>query len=35
MKNGEKGLRPIGHRSVEFGFDLCFQQECQGGGVRG
>jgi len=25
-KHEEKQLRPIGHRSVELGFDLCLQQ---------
>jgi len=24
-KMSEKGLRPFGHRSVEFGFGFCFQ----------
>jgi hypothetical protein len=23
----KKRLRPVGHRSVEVGFDLCFQQK--------
>ena len=34
-KNGEKGLRPLGHRSVEWHFDLCFQQRSYGGWGRG
>jgi hypothetical protein len=25
-KKTEKGLRPVGHRSVEVGFGLCIQQ---------
>jgi hypothetical protein len=25
LKRIEKGLRPFGHRSVELGFDVCFQ----------
>jgi hypothetical protein len=35
LKNGKNGVRPVGHRSVELGFDLCFQQSSRGGGVRG
>ena len=27
VKTSEKGLRPLGHRSVEWRFDLCFQQK--------
>jgi hypothetical protein len=30
-KNTKKGFRPLGHRSVELGFDLCFQQNVYGG----
>jgi len=35
LKNGEKGLRPFGHRSVELGLGFCFQQSSMGGGVAG
>jgi hypothetical protein len=31
LKNGKKGFRPLGHRSVELGFDLCFQQNAYRG----
>jgi hypothetical protein len=27
MKSREKGLRPLGHRSVEMHFDVCLQQK--------
>jgi len=30
-KTGEKRLRPLGHRSVEWHFDFCFQQNAYGG----
>ena len=34
QNQGENGLRPIGHRPVEWHFDVCFQQSGQrGGGV--
>jgi hypothetical protein len=35
LKNGKKGLRPFGHRTVELGFDFCFQQNAYGGWVYG
>jgi len=35
LKNGKKGLRPFGHRSVEVRFDFCFQQNAYGGWVYG
>jgi len=35
LKSGEKGLRPFGDRSVELGFDFCFQQNAYGGWVYG
>jgi hypothetical protein len=25
LGNGKNGVRPVGHRSVELGFDFCFQ----------
>ena len=31
-KKREKGLRPVGHRSVECHFGLCLQQTVYGGG---
>jgi hypothetical protein len=31
LKNAKKGLRPLGHRSVELRFDVCFQQNAYGG----
>jgi hypothetical protein len=34
-KTSEKGLRPLGHRSVKLGFDFCFQQNVYGGWVSG
>jgi hypothetical protein len=37
-KMGEKELRPVGDRSVELGFDFCFQQKSYprvGRGLRG
>jgi hypothetical protein len=34
LKNGEKELRPFGHRSVELEFDVCFQQSVYGGWVK-
>jgi len=34
-KTSEKELRPLGHRSVELGFDFCFQQNVYGGWGRG
>jgi hypothetical protein len=30
-KNVKRDFRPLGHRSVELGFDLCFQQSAMGG----
>jgi hypothetical protein len=27
QNKAKKGLRPVGHRSVEVGFGLCFQQK--------
>jgi hypothetical protein len=35
LKNAKEGLRPLGHRSVELRFDVCFQQSAMGGGVYG
>jgi hypothetical protein len=35
LRNKKKGLRPFGHRSVELGFGLCFQQSVYGGWDRG
>jgi len=34
-KTTEKGLRPLGHRSVELHFGFCFQQSAMGGWGRG
>jgi len=34
-KTSEKGLRPLGHRSVELHFGFCFQQNAYGGWVAG
>jgi hypothetical protein len=31
LKNEKKELRPFGDRSVELGFDFCFQQNAYGG----
>jgi hypothetical protein len=33
LKNRKRGFRPLGHRSVELHFGLCFQQRPMGGGV--
>jgi hypothetical protein len=35
LKKDEKRFRPVGHRSVEMGFDFCFQQTLMGGWVYG
>jgi len=35
LKSGKKELRPFGDRSVELGFDFCFQQNAYGGWVYG
>jgi len=35
LKNVKKGLRPVGHRSVELHFGFCFQQNAYGGWGRG
>jgi len=35
VKTSEKGLRPLGHRSVELHFSFCFQQNVLGGWGRG
>jgi hypothetical protein len=34
-KMTEKGLRPLGDRSVELHFGFCFQQNTYGGWVSG
>jgi hypothetical protein len=35
LKNRKKGFDRSVDRSVEWGFDLCFQQSAMGGGVCG
>jgi len=35
LKNAKKGFWPLGHRSVELGLGLCYQQSAMGGGVSG
>jgi len=35
VKTTEKGLRPLGHRSVELHFDFCLKQNAYGGWVSG
>jgi hypothetical protein len=35
LKNGKKGFDRSVDRSVELGFDICFQQNAMGGGSNG
>jgi hypothetical protein len=35
LKNEERRLRPLGHRSVELHFGVCLQQNAYGGWVYG